>query len=429
MSDTNIPAEPSRAPAVRTMYPRPLLVRLLTEHNPFYLLSAACMLASCLALTNSLSWTSIPLRRLLTLVATLNLYEFALLAIALFLITRRGLRRDGSMLLLLQAFFLADFTFLNAEVVTADLRTGVLVNAILFALAALKIGIVLRVLKPSFTALQYAFVLIQLAAVFAAPCALRWLDAGDGLVNPRHFYAVWWVVGLLPAVYELLARFDRSGRDPLSVSPAAAAAPTTAYLVVPFVSLLTHVGILHYVYEIGFYGAHAAPVLLGLTLVLNRYSPTSLLPRKDLLALRLLLPMAAVLVSANSPWRFGVQVADFRFVLTPLSLAVAAAFLTYVYCFFLAQARLLLVAGAAAGAVYAFGPSRQQIADVVRAAWEAGAEVARKVVPKTLADWGVVGLVASFAFLALGFWISLRKTAPAPAPPPTSGADPGPRLL
>ena len=48
-----------------TLQPRPSLLRFLTEHNPFYLLSAACMLASCLALTNSLSWTSITHTRLL----------------------------------------------------------------------------------------------------------------------------------------------------------------------------------------------------------------------------------------------------------------------------------------------------------------------------------------------------------------------------
>jgi hypothetical protein len=29
--------------------------------------------------------------------------------------------------------------------------------------------------------------------------------------------------------------------------------------------------------------------------------------------------------------------------------------------------------------------------------------------PKTLSDWGMIGLVASFAFLAIGFWLSLSK--------------------
>ena len=60
------------------------------------------MLASCLALTNSLSWTSITRSRLLTLSVTLNIHEAALLAIALFLWLQRKLRRDGRILLLLQ---------------------------------------------------------------------------------------------------------------------------------------------------------------------------------------------------------------------------------------------------------------------------------------------------------------------------------------
>src|SRR5687768_18540329 len=86
--------EPSGGLQQFTMQPRPSLVRFLTEHNPFYLLSAACMLASCLALTNSLSWSPIAMRRLLTLLVTLNVYEAALLGIALFLVTKRGLRRE-----------------------------------------------------------------------------------------------------------------------------------------------------------------------------------------------------------------------------------------------------------------------------------------------------------------------------------------------
>src|SRR5688572_30680674 len=81
------PEAPSEGPSVvYSLQPRPSLLRFLTEHNPFYLISAACMLASCLALTNSLSWTSIPRDRLLTLILTLNVYEASLLAIAIFLI-------------------------------------------------------------------------------------------------------------------------------------------------------------------------------------------------------------------------------------------------------------------------------------------------------------------------------------------------------
>jgi hypothetical protein len=32
-----------------------------------------------------------------------------------------------------------------------------------------------------------------------------------------------------------------------------------------------------------------------------------------------------------------------------------------------------------------------------------------------MADWGVIGLAASFAFLGIGFWVSLRKRPAATA--------------
>src|SRR5205814_7989423 len=105
-------------------------VRLFAEHNPFYLLSAACMLASCLALTNTMTWIPIAKTRLLTLVTTLNVYELALLGIALYLVTKRGLRRDGWMLLILQAFFVVDLSFLKAEIATADVTRALIVIAV-----------------------------------------------------------------------------------------------------------------------------------------------------------------------------------------------------------------------------------------------------------------------------------------------------------
>jgi hypothetical protein len=412
--------EPDPPKPVPPPPPRRSLGQLFVEHNPFYLLSAACMLASLLALTNSLSWMSITRTRLITLIVTLNLYEAALLAIALFLITKRKLRRDGRMLLLLQAFFLADFSFLNAEIATADLRTGLAINAILLVLAAIKIGVVIRVLKPSFTPLQFAFVLIQLAMLFTTPVAIRWLDGNRGIVDPKQFYAIWWIIGLLPAVYELFARLDR-GRI-VGVSPNAQAAPATAYLALPYVSLLLHVGILHWVYRVDYFAPDLAPILLGLTVVLNRFSPVTLLPRRDLLILRFALPAAAILVSMNDPFRLPMGLSYPRIALTPLNLAIVGAFFVYLYCFLLPYARAVLASGAAAAAVYVFGPSWQQISVAIQTMSTRMSAAADKLTPKTPGDWGVVGLIASFGFLALGFWMSLKKRPEAavyeePVPP------------
>ena len=46
-----------------------------------------------------------------------------LIAVAVLLL-RRGLLRDGKILLIVEAFFLVDVAFLSAEVVTADLRVA-----------------------------------------------------------------------------------------------------------------------------------------------------------------------------------------------------------------------------------------------------------------------------------------------------------------
>jgi hypothetical protein len=345
----------------------------------------------------------------MTLIVTLNVYEAALLGIGLFLITRRRLRRDGRMLLILQAFFLVDFTFLNAEMATADLRLGLWVNAILFVLAAVKLGVVLRVLKPEFSAPQFAFVLVQLLVLFATPSILWWLNDGRGQVGARHLYVVGWTAALLPALYEAVARAGGSGGAGGVGRRSSSPAPTTAYLVLPYLSLLTHIGILHYVYDEPFRGAHATPVLLGLTLILNRAQPNRLVPRADLTALRFLLPLVAVLVSVNNPFVFHVRTSYPAVTLTPLTLAMAGAYLTYVYCFLLPHAALFLAAGGVAAAAYVLGPSREQIGDGLKAAWEWTSTLTQRLMPKTLADWGVIGLVASFAFLLLGFWVSLGK--------------------
>ena len=195
----------------------------------------------------------------------------------------------------------------------------------------------------------------------------------------------------------------------MSVSPNAQAAPITAYLALPYISLLAHVGVLHWVYIVDFVGAHAGPVLLGLTLVLDRFSPNKLLPRKDLLTLRLLLPAAAVLVSMNNPFTFGPAWSYPRVELTTFNLAVAGASLVYLYCFLMPYARIVLAAGAVAALWYVFGPTFGQVTTGVQRGWDYGVDVTDKLAPKTLADWGVIGLVASFAFLAIGFWVSLRK--------------------
>src|SRR5688500_12892121 len=119
--------------------PRSPVFRFLSRHNPFYLMSALCMLGGCLALTNSLSFSPIRTGRLLGLILTLSVYEALLLLLGLFLLVRRRQVRDGMMLLLLEATFLVDAAFLNIEIFAVNFRAGLIVNVVLFALAVAKV--------------------------------------------------------------------------------------------------------------------------------------------------------------------------------------------------------------------------------------------------------------------------------------------------
>src|SRR5438093_12615781 len=138
------------------------LWQFVVDHNPFFILSAVCMLGGCLALTNSLSWSPIPLRRVMVLVITLNIYELMLIALAIFLIAKRRLTRDGTILLMLEAFFLVDVTFLNSELFTASLRVGTIVNAILLLLAIVKVTAIFLGLGISLRVGSFCLILVAL---------------------------------------------------------------------------------------------------------------------------------------------------------------------------------------------------------------------------------------------------------------------------
>jgi hypothetical protein len=371
------------------------------------------MLAGCLALTNSLSWVSIPLSRLLALIATLNVYEIAILALAYFLIRNRGLRHDGATLLLLEAFFLADVTFLNAEISTANLRWGLIINALLLIAAAIKLAVAMRLLGMPRLAGEYGLLLITLAVNFAIPVFFARIDHGS--VSPIWLYVMWWIAGILLGSFALLQRWMQFSNSRISL-------PLLAYLAMPWLSLTAHIGILHYVYDIPYWGACSAPLLLGLTLLLGRVAATRLVPRRDLLVLRLLLPLAALMVSANDPSALCLTLDKFaHFVITPTKLALGAAYLTYVYCFLSGIWMWMLPAGAACAAIAIFGPTVDQTETFVQNSWSNSSKFIWDKVPKTMTQWGWIGIAASFGFLGIGASISLRRRPGEPAPLPENG--------
>ncbi len=380
------------------------ILHLIADRNPFYLISAACMLGGCLALTNSLSWLSLPLERLLLLIATINIYEAALIGLALLLLKRR-LMRDGNILLILEAFFLVDVSFLNAEVATANFHLGILISILLFALAILKLRLIMRALGADLSPARFTNVMLQIAALLTIPCVLRGIDHGS--VSSACFYIIWWIVGLLPVIEEITL----TARGSAHVSHLSGAA--ALFVSLPLISLIAHVGILHYVYGAEYFGAMAAPLLLGLAILLKRATASSIGTRQQLLAVRALLPIAAVIVSLNNPHvlMFSLHPVS-SLTITTTMLAMTGAYLTYVYSFLMPLAGFFLAVGGLVATTFLFGPSFDTIERVTWKGWSWTVDITNWLMPKTLAAWGIVSVLASFFFLLLGAAVSLAKPRP-----------------
>src|SRR5688500_427792 len=146
--------------------PQPKLARLIEDYNPFYLLSAACMLFGVFALNDSLDWSPIGVRKLLTMIVTLNVYEAAVIALGCFLM-HRGIRRDATLLLIVEAFFLADVGFLSMEIFATSATLGIVVNSLVLLAAVVKVAFVFSAARIPLADPRFAFVTIQLAGLFA----------------------------------------------------------------------------------------------------------------------------------------------------------------------------------------------------------------------------------------------------------------------
>jgi hypothetical protein len=403
----SLQAIPPRPP----LSPRSVL-RVIHDRNPFYLLSALSMFIGYRLVIAALDTAPGEWRPLLSLIVTMNLYELVMIGLALYLIRRRGLLREGWILLGIEALFLADLTNLNAELATALPRLGTAVSAACFGLALLKIGVVVRTLGLRLTPGTIAYGVAQLAALFALPAVFRLLRSDDAAsVSPGRIYAAWWVVGALAAIGAAVAR-----RDPRTVGSPMAALPGRLYLMVPLVSLLVHLASENRVYWVHFQPANVAPVLLAAVVLLNRrrWHPMQLQWSVGLIALA----VAASLVpdedaSALTGHLLGVEVTPLRLVL-PIAAVVTAAVAWLHGSWGLAAALALAVATPIAVAA-----GRR----LVRLAEWAWAELLR-LVPETPLEWGYAAIGGAFLLLGVGAVFSLRSSPRAQSVIPPLGPTP-----
>ena len=376
---------------------------------PFYLISAACMLGGCLAINSSLTWRTTPILQDIILIGQLNVYELALIGLAWFLV-RRGKIHDAVMLAAIEAFFLVDVSFLNAQIATCNFALWLAVSiTVLLSLAAMvKLALLAKIAGLSWRDGRLAAMLIQLAVMFAIPTIYRRFDSED--LPPGFLYGGWWAAGLLIPLSFWISQFR--GR--------AAAGPVLPGIVrllcvLPWLSLLLHLGMLQWVYNVTFFAANIAPILLGLACVLYHVQPSEAFTRGNLIVAQCILLAIAVLVSLSNPADLCHVVGKHgRFTVTPGNLALAGAYLACVYCFARRYAARFLALGAAGALVVIFGPSARDVGQFGSRGWNLLCRIAWWVIPKTVTQVGIAAIVAAFAFLGVGAAVSLRRTATEP---------------
>ena len=384
------------------------LGRWIVEYNPFYLLSAACMLFGVFAMNNSLDWSPLPMGNLLTMIFTLNVYEIVVIALAAFLL-RRGERRHGIMLLIIEAFFLADVGFLNMEVFARDLNIGLVVNALVLFAAVVKVAFVFHAAKAPLIDARFVFVVMQLAVLFAVPGFFALIARPrDEHLPMLAIYAGWWLAGVLPVAYAMtVGSFDVFRRQ-LNGNPAPVGTIVArAMIVLPMLSLLAHLCLANWVYKATFHPLNVAPLLLGLAVLIG-HADSQVATLAARMRLQLVLPFVAVALSAirfPAEMIFPIGGTDF----SPLRMALGVGAIVYLDGLLLHRHFHFAVGAAAFLAAAGMGPNVASINDNSVQMARSGGEGLRRLIPSTLRQWGIVSIGASFVLLALGALISLMR--------------------
>lgn len=386
-----------------SLYAHPI-IRLIIDRNPFFLLSAVAMLVACRLLLSAVALTPGQAGKLLSLVVTLNVYELLLIMLALLLIQRPLCGRDARILLVLEAFFLVDVTFLNSELYSADLGLGVLANIVLLGLGVMKLLAIRSVAKLDGWATM-GFIIGTFALLLAIPGMLAfWERQRDGAVTATTLYGFWWLVGLLPIIGTVLLRRQAPRREHglLAVEPVDGGNIVRGfYVALPSVSIVAHLCGASWVYDTGFYAANVTPLMLGLAII----APRLVGPRWGEVG-RLGLPIVAVLLSL-SPYAMNGWVDRSRY--APIRLAMVAAALVYLWHAWEYRRPLLATGVAAVTALWA-------VSRIPEASWRsmiqtivAVADWCLSMLPHTILEWGLVTLGSAFGLLGIGLAVSLRR--------------------
>jgi hypothetical protein len=400
--------------------PAKVLLEFLSYGNPIYLLSAAFMLLGCLLLTNDLSFTRVSLAQVSSLLGTIFLYQLCLFASGALLLLKRGVVRDGSILLTLDAIFLCDITFALSNYITTSPSAGLGLGLLLAGLGVGRVAWISSRLGLPVDLSRLFGVAMLLVLIPLVPAVLKWTGP-RGNPSPMIFYSLWWLVSFAGAWLLLTVSSNGKSQDRLHRFASRLQLST---LWIAWMSLAAHLGALHWVYDVRFSAPMVSPVLLVIAVLAWRMNRSHILHWSEARMVQTLSIVAALVASGRPAGQLTshLTLMGQSMSITPMMLAVVAAFLIFVFLIVQRHQLSLLCLGAMVGLWKVAGPTAEQVQAFVRNTVEQIWTALRNATPDTAAGWGVWSVVIAFGLLAVGLIFSFRK--PSETEPPAEPLEP-----
>lgn len=371
-------------------------IRFIVDHNPFYIISALCLMMGFYILSTVIGNDSQKFWGAAVLMGIQNLYEFILIFTGIFLLKSNRATGDGKTLLFIEAFFLVDATLLSTRIFTFDPYAGLYLHLAIFILAAVKIYLMAKALKISFELPYLAFMTFEFLFLFMLPGIFAFMArtelmasiSGEGKLWTLFDYHVWLMAGGILALKGIVLSGRPANRDVMH----------WMFVILPFFSILAHKTALNWIYGIPLHTTFAAPVLMGAAVFLTYSRLRETYPATLKTAL-FILPLFAILLSAWFPQELLYQADTVTGInLSPLRVILFIAALAYLNMFRVHRNVFFIIPG---GFCAVFATAGYSVSSICKNL--------KLILPETAAGAGTMLVVFAFIFLGTGILMSFRR--------------------
>lgn len=377
-------------------------LNLIADRNPFYMISGVLMLVGCylinLAVQEDVEQSGILL--MLGMLVMLTLYQVAIIAMGLYLVHKKPrFMRDAAFLLVLALVLLADVGLLYAETATLSLAVGAAATFVGIAVGISMLSFITLKLDIQLHAITWAATIASLVIAMALPYVCHYVNH-HYLLDVTHIYAMWWLIAA--AIYA----FSFAPQSLQFADTRAASGFKNKFVPwicwTPVASMILHLGVLQWVYEIPWHIAMASPLVLAFTAVLVCPARLPKLYGKPQLIVAAGFYLALIFC-LSSPWMLSARI--YGVFVTPMGITAGVGTLIMIQMMIVQQGwwlALPVVANIGAGAA-----SIRILRLWVERVAQAVVDVIAMVIPTSKLHWGIIAVVVAFTMLGLGAAMSL----------------------